>query len=149
MRGDDRDSIRTTVSDAYTAALEKAREQEGGSCCSSVPAGVAARSAGYDEADKRTFDDAASSSFGCGNPRPKLATGWLELAGEPRCVGSGGDPVPDDGGFGAVTPSVLVLALINRRTSSASSRGTAIWTTPASSSPSARTGPGPTPPGTR
>jgi single-stranded-DNA-specific exonuclease len=25
--------------------------------------------------------------FGIGNPRPKLATDWLELAGEPRAVG--------------------------------------------------------------
>jgi single-stranded-DNA-specific exonuclease len=25
--------------------------------------------------------------FGVGNPRPKLVTGWVELAGEPRCVG--------------------------------------------------------------
>jgi len=27
--------------------------------------------------------------FGIGNPRPKFATGWLELADEPRLVGSG------------------------------------------------------------
>lgn len=26
--------------------------------------------------------------FGTGNPRPRLASGWLELAQEPRCVGS-------------------------------------------------------------
>ena len=25
--------------------------------------------------------------FGVGNPRPKLATDWVELANEPRCVG--------------------------------------------------------------
>jgi len=29
--------------------------------------------------------------FGVGNPRPKLATDWVELAGEPRCVGGNGD----------------------------------------------------------
>lgn len=29
--------------------------------------------------------------FGVGNPRPKFATDWVELAAEPRCVGSGGD----------------------------------------------------------
>ena len=29
--------------------------------------------------------------FGLGNPRPKLATGWLELAAEPRCVGASKD----------------------------------------------------------
>ena len=29
--------------------------------------------------------------FGNGNPKPLLATDWVELAGEPRCVGSGGD----------------------------------------------------------
>ncbi len=27
--------------------------------------------------------------FGRGNPRPRLATGWIELADEPRCVGKG------------------------------------------------------------
>ncbi len=27
--------------------------------------------------------------FGPGNPRPKLASGWLDLADEPRCVGDG------------------------------------------------------------
>ncbi len=26
--------------------------------------------------------------FGLGNPRPRLATGWVELASEPRCVGN-------------------------------------------------------------
>jgi single-stranded-DNA-specific exonuclease len=25
--------------------------------------------------------------FGVGNPKPRLATGWVELVGEPRCVG--------------------------------------------------------------
>ncbi|MEK7710309.1 MAG: single-stranded-DNA-specific exonuclease RecJ [Planctomycetota bacterium] len=29
--------------------------------------------------------------FGVGNPRPLLATDWVELAAEPRCVGSGSD----------------------------------------------------------
>ncbi len=29
--------------------------------------------------------------FGAGNPKPLLSTDWLELAAEPRCVGSGGD----------------------------------------------------------
>ncbi|MFH0980565.1 MAG: single-stranded-DNA-specific exonuclease RecJ [Planctomycetota bacterium] len=29
--------------------------------------------------------------FGQGNPKPLLATDWLELAGEPRCVGKSGD----------------------------------------------------------
>lgn len=29
--------------------------------------------------------------FGVGNPKPKLATDWVELAGEPRCVGGSGD----------------------------------------------------------
>lgn len=28
--------------------------------------------------------------FGAGNPRPKLVTQWVELAGEPRCVGKTG-----------------------------------------------------------
>lgn len=27
--------------------------------------------------------------FGVGNPKPRLATGWVDLAGEPRCVGKG------------------------------------------------------------
>ncbi len=29
--------------------------------------------------------------FGAGNPKPKLATDWIELANEPRCVGRGGE----------------------------------------------------------
>lgn len=29
--------------------------------------------------------------FGLGNPRPRLATGWIELADEPRCVGRQSD----------------------------------------------------------
>lgn len=29
--------------------------------------------------------------FGVGNPKPKLATDWVELAGEPRCVGGNGE----------------------------------------------------------
>ncbi|MBI4717272.1 MAG: single-stranded-DNA-specific exonuclease RecJ [Planctomycetes bacterium] len=29
--------------------------------------------------------------FGVGNPRPRLATDWVELAAEPRCVGKGSD----------------------------------------------------------
>ena len=29
--------------------------------------------------------------FGIGNPKPRLATDWLELAGEPRCVGRNED----------------------------------------------------------
>ncbi len=29
--------------------------------------------------------------FGCANPRPRLASGWLDLAGEPRLVGKSGD----------------------------------------------------------
>lgn len=29
--------------------------------------------------------------FGTGNPRPMLATDWIDLAYEPRCVGTGGD----------------------------------------------------------
>lgn len=31
--------------------------------------------------------------FGVGNPRPKLATGWVELAAEPKCVGARQDHV--------------------------------------------------------
>jgi single-stranded-DNA-specific exonuclease len=29
--------------------------------------------------------------FGQGNPRPLLATDWLQLSGEPRCVGKSGE----------------------------------------------------------
>jgi single-stranded-DNA-specific exonuclease len=29
--------------------------------------------------------------FGPGNPAPRLATGWVELAAEPRCVGRSGE----------------------------------------------------------
>jgi arsenite methyltransferase len=51
-----------------------------GGCCSgsasvssqtdaaTTPAGVAATSAGYDEATRQVFSEAAQSSFGCGNP---------------------------------------------------------------------------------
>lgn len=47
---------------------------------------------GLGELDMTTTETIdALGPFGCGNPRPKLATGWLALAGEPRCVGSGGD----------------------------------------------------------
>ena len=33
----------------------------------------------------------ALGPFGQGNPRPLLATDWLELSGEPRCVGKSGE----------------------------------------------------------
>lgn len=34
---------------------------------------------------------AALGPFGAGNPRPKLVTDWVELTGEPRCVGNAQD----------------------------------------------------------
>lgn len=39
--------------------------------------------------------------FGVGNPRPKFATGWVDLADEPRCVGRRGEHLQasfDEGG---------------------------------------------------
>ncbi len=33
----------------------------------------------------------ALGPFGQGNPKPQLCTDWVELAGEPRCVGRGGE----------------------------------------------------------
>ena len=44
------------------------------------------------ELDLRTVEAAENlGPFGVGNPKPRLATGWIELAGEPRCVGARGE----------------------------------------------------------
>ena len=59
------DEIRQQVSGAYERALERSRE--GGSGCCSAPAGTAAKLAGYGR-ELQDHDEAARSSFGCGNP---------------------------------------------------------------------------------
>lgn len=59
--------IRERVSAAYAEALERSRAAEAG-CCSSVPAAVAAKLAGYERAELATDAEASASSFGCGNP---------------------------------------------------------------------------------
>ena len=44
------------------------------------------------ELDVRTVEAVVNlGPFGVGNPTPRLATGWMELAGEPRCVGGNGE----------------------------------------------------------
>jgi single-stranded-DNA-specific exonuclease len=48
--------------------------------------------ASLDELDLETVGTIAQMGpFGEGNPRPLLATDWLDLADEPRCVGKSGD----------------------------------------------------------
>jgi len=43
------------------------------------------------ELDVRTVEAVMSlGPFGVDNPKPRLASRWLDLAGEPRCVGQGG-----------------------------------------------------------
>ncbi len=47
-----------------------------------------------DSLDERTVTGILGlGPFGAGNPRPLLATDWLNLAEEPRCVGKNGDHV--------------------------------------------------------
>jgi len=61
----DQDKVRVSVSEAYTKAVT-----EGTSCCgSTTPKGVAAKMAGYAEAEVSDLPaDAVVNSFGCGNP---------------------------------------------------------------------------------
>ncbi|MBC8328508.1 MAG: arsenite methyltransferase [Planctomycetes bacterium] len=61
--------VRDQVSRAYATALKAS--EEGGSCCGSkktVPAGMAAKLAGYEAELDSVPEGAAKSSFGCGNP---------------------------------------------------------------------------------
>jgi len=60
--------VREQVSRAYTEALSKSRGNEGG-CCGGGPApqSAAARLAGYEQ-EAALHGEAASASFGCGNP---------------------------------------------------------------------------------
>ena len=60
------DETRKQVSEAYTQALRRSKSG-GGGCCSSVPAGVAAKLAGYED-ELSAHAEAGKSSFGCGNP---------------------------------------------------------------------------------
>ncbi len=81
------DEIRTQVADAYAAALTRSRaEQDGCGCCGDTPpAGVAAQTAGYGE-ELKTHEEAAGSSFGCGNP---LAFAGVEAGQTVVDLGSG------------------------------------------------------------
>ena len=45
--------------------------------------------AGLDERLVRDLD--RLEPFGCGNPAPRLASGWLDVVGEPRAVGGSGE----------------------------------------------------------
>ena len=63
------DEIRDQVAKSYAEALRRSRT--GGGCCgaakASIPAAVAAKLAGYG-AEREAHEEAAQSSFGCGNP---------------------------------------------------------------------------------
>jgi len=65
------EEIREKISEAYAEALRRSREQGGCGCgCSPepvVPAGTAAKQAGY-ESELEAHREAGQSSFGCGNP---------------------------------------------------------------------------------
>ncbi|MHC4844706.1 MAG: arsenite methyltransferase [Planctomycetota bacterium] len=91
------ETIRDTVSKAYTEALRKAEEGAGGCCgpaptssCgtgTAIPAGVAAQTAGYDTELTQVPEGAAKSSFGCGNP---LAFAGMQPGQTVLDLGSGG-----------------------------------------------------------
>ena len=60
--------VHRSVSEQYTAALDRSRQRTGDrSCCAPSCCGAAAQNAGYD-APTDAQADAASASFGCGNP---------------------------------------------------------------------------------
>ncbi|MCZ7531558.1 MAG: arsenite methyltransferase [Acidimicrobiia bacterium] len=62
--------VHTTVAEAYTGALERSREQTATGCCggaNDAPVSQTAALAGYGE-EAAVHEDAAASSFGCGNP---------------------------------------------------------------------------------
>ncbi|MCP3918443.1 MAG: methyltransferase domain-containing protein [bacterium] len=62
------DETRRKVSEVYRKAIRKSRERCGSTADERVvPAGTAAKLAGY-TTELTSFGDAASSSFGCGNP---------------------------------------------------------------------------------
>ena len=72
----DAHETREQVSRAYTRALEQTRAGAGGSCCGPTKpaeadpraaARVTSELAGYGT-ERERFEDAAASSFGCGNP---------------------------------------------------------------------------------
>ena len=79
----DKDDARRQVSDFY------ARSVTNGGCCDSpaLPKGIAARQSGYSEDDLGVVpEDAADSSFGCGNP---LAFAGVEAGQTVLDLGSG------------------------------------------------------------
>jgi arsenite methyltransferase len=60
--------VHRSVSAQYTAALDRSQQRaKGGSCCGPSCCGSVAQTAGYG-APANAHADAASSSFGCGNP---------------------------------------------------------------------------------
>lgn len=91
------ETIRETVSKAYTEALRKAEEGTGGCCgpaptssCgtdTTIPAGVAAQTAGYTTELADVPEGAAATSFGCGNP---LAFAGVQAGETVLDLGSGG-----------------------------------------------------------
>jgi arsenite methyltransferase len=60
------DQVHETVKQAYTEALRKSEAKKSG-CCAPEPVGCCAELVDYGEA-RNKYDEAASSSFGCGNP---------------------------------------------------------------------------------
>jgi SAM-dependent methyltransferase len=61
-------ALRAEVSRAYESALERSKKSQGGCCSPTIPAGEAAKLAGYDEELANAPEGAVRSSFGCGNP---------------------------------------------------------------------------------
>jgi SAM-dependent methyltransferase len=62
------EDVHDTVKRAYTEALHKAQEAKGSSgCCGPQPVACCAELVDYGESREK-FGDAATSSFGCGNP---------------------------------------------------------------------------------
>ena len=82
------DEIRKQVSQAYTQALQRAKQGGSGCCGPSAcvePAGSAARTAGYGT-ELAAHTEAGQSSFGCGNP---LALAGVERGQTVLDLGSG------------------------------------------------------------
>ncbi|MEN8163768.1 MAG: arsenite methyltransferase [Acidobacteriota bacterium] len=65
----DKDAVRAQVTEAYANAITLSVKEGGNACCSNtLPAGIAAQTAGYSECEAAEYSEAAQSSFGCGNP---------------------------------------------------------------------------------
>ncbi len=80
--------VRDDVAKAYARAISQSMAaKDGGRCCAPPSAeAVAAQTAGYGDAEKESFPEAAQSSFGCGNP---LAFAGVEPGDVVLDLGSG------------------------------------------------------------